>query len=153
MNTIDKIFVDISVVLGSATMPVHQLLRMGRGAVIVLSASEEDDCVIMANSVPVAKGQVILRGERIGISITEMLHRAPDYRGRSNVRKLPSEKGEDGEAEAADDGAESLDSMEAENVTAQAEDTAAEDAIEPADQASDDEPDASDDPTAQLDSE
>ena len=36
MTTFDEIKVDISVVLGENEMPVHQLLRMGRGAVIDL---------------------------------------------------------------------------------------------------------------------
>ncbi|MBC8241815.1 MAG: FliM/FliN family flagellar motor switch protein, partial [Alphaproteobacteria bacterium] len=33
---------DISVVIGSTEMPIHQLLRMGRGAVIELDATTED---------------------------------------------------------------------------------------------------------------
>lgn len=88
MTTIDSISVDIAVVLGSASMPIHQMLRMGRGAVIELDASEDDDCTLLANNVPVAKGQVILRGDRIAVSITEMLNRAADYRGRSSIKRI-----------------------------------------------------------------
>jgi len=80
MATFDEINVDISVVLGESEMPVHQLLRMGRGAVIDLDVSEDDDVKIYANNTLVAKGQVVLLGERIGISITEVLMRAPDQR-------------------------------------------------------------------------
>lgn len=80
MATFDEINVDISVVLGENLMPVHQLLRMGRGAVIDLDVDEDDDVKIYANSTLVAKGQVVLLGERIGISITEVLMRPPEVR-------------------------------------------------------------------------
>lgn len=80
MATFDEIHVDISVVLGVNEMPVHQLLRMGRGAVIDLDVAEDDDVSIYANSTLVAKGQVVLLGERIGISITEVLMRPADVR-------------------------------------------------------------------------
>jgi flagellar motor switch protein FliN len=80
MATFDEINVDISVVLGESQMPVHQLLRMGRGAVIDLDVTEEDDVKIYANNTLVAKGQVVLLGERIGISITEVLMRPPEIR-------------------------------------------------------------------------
>jgi len=62
-------------VLGTATMPIHQLLRMGRGAVIELETHEDDDVQILANSVPVARGQVTVQGEKIGVEITEVLMR------------------------------------------------------------------------------
>lgn len=75
MKTIDSIGVDISVVLGTATMPIHQLLRMGRGAVIELETHEDDDVQILANSIPVARGQVTVQGEKIGVEITEVLMR------------------------------------------------------------------------------
>ena len=80
MTTFDEIKVDISVVLGENEMPVHQLLRMGRGAVIDLDVAEDEDVKIYANNPLVAKGQVVLLGERIGISITEVLMRPPDIR-------------------------------------------------------------------------
>jgi len=88
MTPFDNIGVDISVVLGTTQVPIHQLLRMGRGAVIELEARESDDVQILANDIPVATGQVVLRGDRIGITITEVLFRAPGYRPRDNVRLL-----------------------------------------------------------------
>ena len=42
MATISKVEVEISVVLGTTQMPIHQLLRMGRGAVIELEAIGDD---------------------------------------------------------------------------------------------------------------
>lgn len=80
MTTFDDIYVDISVVLGTSKMPIHQLLRMGRGAVIDLDVSEDDDVKIYANKTLIATGQVVLLGERVGISITEILVRGPEIR-------------------------------------------------------------------------
>lgn len=88
MSTIDRIAVEISVVLGSATMPVHQLLRMGRGAVIELETGADDDVEILANDIPVARGQVVLKGERVSISITEVLRRSPLMRAVPTVKKI-----------------------------------------------------------------
>ncbi|GGE83368.1 flagellar motor switch protein FliN [Stappia taiwanensis] len=80
MGVFDNIAVDISVVLGTAEMPIHQLLRMGRGAVIELTSREDDDVKILANNIPIARGQVVLQGERVGVSVTEILIRAPEAR-------------------------------------------------------------------------
>jgi flagellar motor switch protein FliN/FliY len=80
MATLDKVAVDITVVLGTTTMPVHQVLRLGRGAVIELDASEEDDVNILANSLPVAKGKVAVNGNRIAVEVSELLPRPPDMR-------------------------------------------------------------------------
>ena len=43
MPTLDKVSLDIQVVLGTTTMPIHQVLRLGRGAIIELEASEDDE--------------------------------------------------------------------------------------------------------------
>jgi flagellar motor switch protein FliN/FliY len=68
------------VVLGTTSMPVHQVLRLGRGAIIELDASEEDEVSILANNLPVAKGNVVVNGNRIGVEVKELLPRAPDVR-------------------------------------------------------------------------
>ena len=88
MNTIEKISVEISVVLGGQTMPIHQLLRMGRGAVIELDRSADHDVDILANDLLVAHGQVVLKGDRVTVSITEELNRAPTYRRLDDVVKV-----------------------------------------------------------------
>ena len=88
MSTFEKINVEVSVVLGGQTMPIHQLLRMGRGAVIELDRSADEDVEILAQDIPIARGQVVLKGERIGISITEVLFRAPTYRRQDDVKKV-----------------------------------------------------------------
>ena len=78
--TLDKVSLDIAVVLGATSMPIHQALRLGRGAIIELDASEEDEVQILANNFPVAKGTVVVSGNRIAVEVKEMLPRAPDQR-------------------------------------------------------------------------
>jgi flagellar motor switch protein FliN/FliY len=80
MATLDKVSVDITVVLGTTNMPIHQVLRLGRGAIIELDASEEDPASILANGLPVAKGTVVVNGNRIGIEVGELLPRPADMR-------------------------------------------------------------------------
>jgi flagellar motor switch protein FliN len=78
--TLDKVALDIQVVLGTTTMPVHQVLRLGRGAIIELDASEDDEVAILANNFPVAKGTVIVSGNRIAVEVKELVPRLADMR-------------------------------------------------------------------------
>ena len=69
MPTLDKVSLDITVVLGNTAMPIHQVLRLGRGAIIELDASENDEVQILANNLPVAKGAVVVQGNRIAVEV------------------------------------------------------------------------------------
>lgn len=71
MNSVGTVDVEISVVLGKASMPIHQLLKMGRGAVIELDARHEDEVLILANNNLIARGEIVVQGERIAVAITE----------------------------------------------------------------------------------
>ena len=72
--------VEITVVLGSTTMPVHQVLRLGRGAIIELELTEEDAVNILANDLPIAKGTVVVNGNRIAVEVGELTPRSADMR-------------------------------------------------------------------------
>ncbi|HEV7334754.1 MULTISPECIES: FliM/FliN family flagellar motor switch protein [Bosea] len=72
---LDLVSIELTVVLGSAQMPIYKLLRMGRGAIIELNASETDEVQILANNHPFAKGNVVVSGTRISVEITEMIKR------------------------------------------------------------------------------
>jgi flagellar motor switch protein FliN/FliY len=80
MATLDKVTVDITVVLGTTSMPIHQVLRLGRGAVIELDSSEDDDVDILANDLKVARGTVAVNGNRIAVEVSQLLPRPPDMR-------------------------------------------------------------------------
>jgi len=75
INTVEDVEIEISVVIGQTRMPIHHLLRMGRGAVIELEANENDEVEILANDFPVARGQVIVQGKRIQVEITSLIRR------------------------------------------------------------------------------
>ncbi|MBI2262985.1 MAG: flagellar motor switch protein FliN [Caulobacterales bacterium] len=70
LSQIEAVDVEISVVLGRSVLPMSQLLRMGRGAVIPLDASETDEVWILANNHPVARGEIEIREDRIAITVT-----------------------------------------------------------------------------------
>ena len=70
LSQIEAVDVEISVVLGRSVLPMSQLLRMGRGAVIPLDVSESDEVWILANNHPVARGEIEIREDRIAITVT-----------------------------------------------------------------------------------
>ena len=72
-SNVDNVKVEISVVLGRSVIPMHQLLRMGRGAVIELDSAQDDPVTVLANDKPVAKGEIVIHGDKIGVSITNLL--------------------------------------------------------------------------------
>ena len=80
MATLDKVTVDLIVVLGTSTMPIHQVMRLSRGAIIELDATEDDEVRILANNFPVARGTVVVQGNRIAIEVKELLPRTADAR-------------------------------------------------------------------------
>ena len=73
MSSVGGVKVEIAVVLGKAALPMQQLLRMGRGAVIELDANQSDQVWILANNKPIARGEIMVQGEKIAVSITETL--------------------------------------------------------------------------------
>ncbi|WP_262422697.1 FliM/FliN family flagellar motor switch protein [Brevundimonas denitrificans] len=70
MSQIESVNVEISVVLGRSVLPMAQLLRMGRGAVIPLDAGEHEEVWILANNHPVARGEITINDDRIAITVT-----------------------------------------------------------------------------------
>ncbi|MBN9304222.1 MAG: flagellar motor switch protein FliN [Devosia sp. 67-54] len=71
MNTLDQIEVDITVELGSTIMPIHHLLRMGRGAIIELNSTEHDPLKIYANNTLVANGEIRVEDGHLSVEVTE----------------------------------------------------------------------------------
>ena len=70
VSQVQSVQVEISVVLGRSVLPMQQLLRMGRGAVIPLDAGEKDEVWILANNHPVARGEIQIHDDKIAISVT-----------------------------------------------------------------------------------
>ncbi len=72
-SNLDNVKVEISVVLGRSVIPMHQLLRMGRGAVIELDTNQDDPVTILANDKPVAKGEIQIQGDKIAVMVVDLL--------------------------------------------------------------------------------
>ena len=68
--------VDVQVVLGGTTMPVANLMKLGRGAVITLDKQIGDPVDIVVNGRIIARGEVIVLEDdssRFGVSLTEII--------------------------------------------------------------------------------
>jgi flagellar motor switch protein FliN/FliY len=78
--TLDKVTVDLMVVLGTTSMPIHQVMRLSRGAIIELDATEADEVKILANNLPIASGVVLVDRNRIAVEVKQMLPRLPGAR-------------------------------------------------------------------------
>jgi flagellar motor switch protein FliN/FliY len=85
LDTIMRIPVSVKIVLGSATMPVSGLMKLGRGAVIPLDRRVGEPVDVTVNGRVVARGEVVVLEEassRFGISLTEIVgHGTTDKSG------------------------------------------------------------------------
>ncbi len=65
--------VDDTAVLGTASLLVNQLLKLGRGAVVELGQNVGDPIDLRINNRLVGRGEVVVVEDRLAISITEMI--------------------------------------------------------------------------------
>ena len=70
-RAVNNVSVELSVVLGRSKMPINQLLKMGRGAVIELDTTVNDPALILANDRVIARGEVMIVDDHIAIKITD----------------------------------------------------------------------------------
>ena len=70
-SQVHHIDIELAVVLGRSKMPMQQLLRMGRGAVIPLDTKESEQLWILAAGHPIARGEITIKGDRLCITVTE----------------------------------------------------------------------------------
>ncbi|MCZ6863421.1 MAG: flagellar motor switch protein FliN [Alphaproteobacteria bacterium] len=73
LEAIFDIPVQVSAVLGKATMQVNQLLKLGRGAVVELDRKVGEAVDIYVNNRLVARGEVVIVDERLGVTMTEII--------------------------------------------------------------------------------
>lgn len=84
LEMIMRIPVTVKVVLGSATMPVANLTKLGRGAVIPLDRRVGEPVDVVVNGRIVARGEVVVVDEatsRFGISLTEVVGTSGNDKG------------------------------------------------------------------------
>ena len=76
VEAILRIPVTMQVVLGSATIPVANLMKLGRGAVVPLDHRVGEPVDVVVNGRVVARGEVVVVEEdnsRFGVSLTEIV--------------------------------------------------------------------------------
>jgi len=73
LEAVYDIPVQVSAVLGKQTMQVSQLLKLGRGAVVELDRKVGEAIDIYVNNRLVARGEVVIVEERLGVTMTEII--------------------------------------------------------------------------------
>ena len=76
LETVLQIPVSVKIVLGSATMPVASVLKLGRGAVVPLDRKVGEPVDVVVNGRVIARGEVVVLDEdnsRFGVSLTEVI--------------------------------------------------------------------------------
>ena len=69
-DAVHETLIEVWAVLGKVSIPINQLLKMGRGAVIVLDRSPDDPIDIRANNHLIARGDIVIVEDKIGVCIT-----------------------------------------------------------------------------------
>ncbi len=84
IDSILRIPVVLQVVVGSATLPVSTLLKLGRGAVVPLDHRVGDPVDVVVNGRTIARGEVVVveeDGARFGVSLTEICEPSQEQLG------------------------------------------------------------------------
>jgi len=70
---VEDVLVDIAVVLGSRQMTIREFINLNRGAIIPLDPTPSDLVEIKANDHLIARGEVVVKGDRVVIEISERI--------------------------------------------------------------------------------
>jgi flagellar motor switch protein FliN/FliY len=75
MSVLKGIPIDLAIVLGSTHLPIRQILKMSRGAMIPFDCGHDDPTLVYVNEELVAKGRVLVEDERMSLEITEIIQK------------------------------------------------------------------------------
>ena len=64
---------EVTVRLGSARMPIKDLLELGAGSVIELDRTAGDPLEVLVNNKLVARGEAVVVNEKFGIRLSEII--------------------------------------------------------------------------------
>ncbi len=73
LHAVYDVPVQVSAVLGKATLQISQLLKLGRGAVVELDRKVGEAIDIYINDRLVARGEVVVVEDRLGVTMTEII--------------------------------------------------------------------------------
>lgn len=73
LETVYDIPVQVSAVLGKSQLQVNNLLRLGPGAIVELDRKVGEPIDIFVNNRLVARGEVVVVDDRLGVTMTEII--------------------------------------------------------------------------------
>jgi flagellar motor switch protein FliN/FliY len=76
MSVLDEIMIDMSIVLGSAEVPIRQMLKMSRGAMIPLDCGQDDPSLVYVNGELVARGRILVDGDQMSLEVSELVKKS-----------------------------------------------------------------------------
>ena len=75
MSVLEDISVDVEIVLGSCQVPIRQILKMSRGAMIPLDCGHDDPTLVYVNNKLVARGRVLVNEDQMSLEVTEVIRK------------------------------------------------------------------------------
>jgi flagellar motor switch protein FliN/FliY len=81
LKLLENIEVQLTVEVGGTKISIRDLLKLNDGSVVELDRIAGEHLDILVNGTLLAKGEVVLVGERLGIRFTEIV--SPEQRVRS----------------------------------------------------------------------
>jgi flagellar motor switch protein FliN/FliY len=81
LRLLETIGVKLTVEVGRTELTIRDLLRLSEGSVVELDRLAGDPLDVLVNGTPIAKGEVVVVGERFGIRVGEIID--PEKRAES----------------------------------------------------------------------
>ena len=81
LRLLENVEVRLSVEVGRTELTIRDLLRLSEGSVIELDRLAGDPLDVLVNGTPIAKGEVVMVGERFGIRFGQIID--PETRAKS----------------------------------------------------------------------
>lgn len=75
LSGLGQVKVGVSVVVGRSVITLDDLKKFGRGSVIELNTYVGQPAEVLVNGLPVAKGEIVVIEDRIGVTLTEVLRK------------------------------------------------------------------------------
>ncbi|MDP2084659.1 MAG: flagellar motor switch protein FliN [Gemmobacter sp.] len=73
LKLLENIVVKLSVEVGRAELTIRDLLRLSESSIIELDRLAGDPMDVLVNGTAIAKGEVVVVGERFGIRFTQII--------------------------------------------------------------------------------
>ena len=73
LRVLENVEVQMTVEVGNTEIKIRDLLRLNEGAVIELDRVAGDPLDILVNGTMIAKGEIVMVGERFGVRFTEIV--------------------------------------------------------------------------------